>query len=335
MALNRARVRTSLRWDWGLAVLMSVVGSSGGVSRCEGSGLAPAVLAAQAEGWSQPRLVILPAATRVADSPPEGWSHLVMKSVPRLASGDLDTLPSSASKTAALFRTVMMADVQPVGLDKEYILSRIGIGMCVPARDGKVEDIVVSSDRLQSLSIRLSTIEQLVLDVAEGELAEARLVARTPSFALLRSPAMLVVAGKHRKVDLYYAFCVDRTTGRLRVGLWSMWPGTIQQPPPPALIELAPKTLFDCTVDVHAKRLLGTIPISWSFAMRSLPPGRSVRVGTALGQQIVTLARHPADVDAEELERMLRQALSPTPDPGANRAGYQTLTPPPYRVSGK
>jgi hypothetical protein len=294
-----------------------------------------AALGGPALGLSQPRLVTLPAATRVADSAPEGWSHLVMKSIPHLASGDRDSLPSSASKTAALFRTVMLVDVQPVGLDKEFILSRIGIGMCVPARDGKVEDIVVSSDRLQSLSIRLSTIEQLVLEVAEGELAEARIVARTPTFALLRTPAMLVVAGKHRKVDLFYAYCVDRATGRLRVAVWSMWPGTIHQPPPPAMIELAPKTRFDCAVDVSAKRLLGTIPISWSFAMRSLPPGRSVRVPAALGQEVVTVARHAAEADAEALERMLRQTFSPTPDPKASRAGYQTLAPPPYRVSEK
>ncbi|HZW32627.1 MAG TPA: hypothetical protein VFF52_18075 [Isosphaeraceae bacterium] len=328
MALNKARVRTSLRWGLGLAIVVAVVG------RCEGSELGTAALAAQAVGWSQPRLVLLPAATRVGDSAPEGWSHLVMKSIPRLVSGDRDTLPASASKTASLFRTVMLADVQPVGLDKEYILSRIGIGMCVPARDGKDEDIVVASDRLQSLSIRLSTIEQLVLDIAEGELAEARIVARTPTFALLRTPAMLVVAGKHRKVDLYYAFCVDRATGRLHVGVWSMWPGTNPQSPPPALIELAPRTRFDCAVDVHAKRLLGTIPLTWSFAMRKLPPGRPVDVPATLGQPIVTVARHPAEVDAAELERMLRQALSPTPDSAAKRVGYQTLPPPAYRESG-
>src|SRR5207253_10218512 len=119
------------------------------------------------------------------------------------------------------------------------------IGMCVPARDGPDEDIVVSSDRLQSLSIRLSTLEQIVLEVAESELVEARIIARTSTFALMRTPAMLVVAGKHPKVDLYYAFCVDRTTGRLSVGAWSMWPVPIDQPPPPALIVLAPKTRFD------------------------------------------------------------------------------------------
>ena len=93
-----------------------------------------AALVAQAVGWSQPRLVLLPAATRVGDSPPTGWSHLVIKSIPRLASGDRDSLPSSASKTATVFRTVVLADVQPLGLEQEFILSRVGIGMCVRSR---------------------------------------------------------------------------------------------------------------------------------------------------------------------------------------------------------
>ncbi len=87
-------------------------------------------------------------------------------------------------------------------------------------------------------------------------------------------------------------------------------------------------------MDVHAKRLLGTIPLTWSFAMRKLPPGRPVDVPATLGQPIVTVARHPAEVDAAELERMLRQALSPTPDSAAKRVGYQTLPPPAYRESG-
>ena len=174
---------------------------------------------------SQPRLVQLTAATRVGNTAPEGWTHLVIRSVPRLASGDWQDLPRVANKTATMFRTVILADVQPLGLDKEFILSRVGIAMCVPAPDGKGDDIVVSSDRLQALSMKLSTVEQMVLDAAEAELAESRIIAFTLTFALLRSPVTLVVGGKHQKVDLYYAFCVDPTTGRLRVGVWSMWPG--------------------------------------------------------------------------------------------------------------
>jgi hypothetical protein len=268
------------------------------------------MLAAQAVG-SKPSLVQLTAATRVGDTAPEGWSHVVIRSVPRLASGEWQNLPDFGKKTATMFRTVIVADVQPLGIDKEFILSRVGLAMCVPAQDGKAEDIVVSGDRLQSLGMKLSTVEQMVLDAAEAELNESRIIAFTSTFALLRSPVTLVVAGKHRKVDLYYAFCVDPTTGRLRVGVWSMWPGQGKQPPPPFVIDLAPKTKFDCALDVQAKRVLGTVPYSWSFAIQKLPPGRQIPIkgNKPLGEKIVAIAKHPSDVDSGEFERMLRTIL--------------------------
>jgi hypothetical protein len=174
-------------------------------------------MAAQAVG-SQPRLVQLTAASRIGDKAPEGWTHLVLKSIPELKSGDLHTLPEMASKTATMFHTVIVADVQPMGLERQFILSRVGLGICVPAKDGTKDDVVVSTDRLEALSIKLSTVEQIVLETAEAELNEARIIAFTSTFALLRAPAMLLFGGKHHKVDLYYAFCVDPATGRLRVG---------------------------------------------------------------------------------------------------------------------
>jgi hypothetical protein len=285
------------------------------------------MLAAQAVG-SQPRLVQLTAATRVGDSAPEGWTHLAYKSTPHLASGDLGSLPTVASTTASMFRTVMLVDVQPLGLDKEFILSRIGLGMCVPARDGRNDDVVVSSDRVQALGIQLSTVEEMVLGAAESELAEARIVAFTSTFALVRAPGMLVVAGKHRKVDLYYAFCVEPTTGRLRVGIWSMWPGDVKQPPPPSVIELAPRTVYQCAVDVQAKRVLGTVPYSWSFAMQKLPPGRSIPIkgNKPLGEKIVAIARHPSEVNSEEFERMLRKVLFAAPVDTAGRTAKAAAT---------
>ena len=105
---------------------------------------------------------------------------------------------------------------------------------------------MVTSDRLEALSLRLSTVEEMVLHEAETELAESRIIAFTSSFALLRSPAVLLVGGKHQKVNLYYAFCVDPATGKLHVGAWSMWPGDVKQPPPPFVIDVAPKTIFAC-----------------------------------------------------------------------------------------
>jgi hypothetical protein len=263
----------------------------------------------------------LTAATRIGDAPPEGWNHLVIKSIPRLASGDLQDLPGFAHQTATMFRTVLLADVQPMGLDKQFILSRVGLGMCVPARDGKNDDIVVASDRLEALGMKLSTVEQTVLDAAEAELAESRIIAFTSTFALLRSPATMVVAGKHHKVDLYYAFCVDPATGRLRVGAWSMWPAHVdKQPPPPFVIELAPRTKYDCAIDVQARKVLGLVPFSYSFAMRKLPPGHQIPIkgNKPMGEKIVAITKHPSDVNSEEFERMLRKILF---DPRVDAAG--------------
>jgi hypothetical protein len=323
MVRKAGRSRASLHGRNILAILMPFLGLAGWPGTSAASNPGVATLAVQAVG-SQPRLVQLTAATRIGDAPPEGWSHLIIKSVPRLASGDLQDLPDFAHQTATMFHTVLLADVQPLGLDKQFILSRVGVGICVPARDGKNDDIVVASDRVEALGMRLSTVEQIVLDTAEAELAESRIIAFTSTFALLRSPVMMVVAGKHHKVDLYYAFCVDPATGRLRVGAWSMWPAHVdKQPPPPFVIEVAPKTKFDCAVDVQAKKVLGLVPISYSFAMRKLPPGREIPIkgNKPMGEKIVAITKHPRDVKSEEFERMLRKILfAPRADAAATTA---------------
>jgi hypothetical protein len=159
-------------------------------------------------------------------------------------------------------------------------------------------------------------------------MAEARIIAFTSTFALLRSPAMLVVAGKHQKVDLYYAFCVDPTTGRLRVGAWSMWPAQVnKQPPPPFVIELAPRTKFDCAIDVQAKRVLGLVPYSYSFAMKRLPPGQEIPIkgDKPLGEKIVAITKHPSDVNSDDFERMLRKILfAPRADAASTTANAPT-----------
>lgn len=292
---------------------------------------AATLLAAGAVG-SQPQRVFLPAGTRIGDTPPEGWNNLVLKSIPRLESGEWRDLPKPADKTATLFRTVILADVQPLGLDKEYILTKVGLGFCVPARDGKAEDVVVSSDRVEALGLNLGTVEQMVLQAAEGELAQSRIIAFTSTFALLRSPVTLLFQGKHRKVDLYYAFCVDPTTGKMKVGVWSMWPGDVKQPPPPAIIDLAPKTKFDCKLDVQARRVkLVNIPFSWSFAMRELPPGQPIPIkgNKALGEKIVTITRHPNEVDTAEFEKMVRHVLF------AARPPAKTAKPPARRTASR
>jgi hypothetical protein len=325
MAANAGRINVSLQLlFWMIFTPAVLLTGAIGASAASESGIA-VLLANHAVGWTQPKLVTLQPGTRVTKKPPEGWSHLVVKSLPRLASGDRDTLPTGASKTATLFRTVILADVKPLDTDeKDFALKQIGLGICVP--EDEDHDMVVTGNRLDALGLRFTTVQKMVLDAAEAELQEGRIIARTATFALFRSPTTQLLAGKHRRVDIYYAFCVERTTGRLRVGVWSTPTDSDPRQAPAQLVRLGANPVYNCDVDVHAKRILGTVPYSWSFAMKSLPPGRSLRVPAELGEIIATTARRPKDADTEELERLLMETLSTAPD--TEKVGVRTTAPP-------
>jgi hypothetical protein len=101
------------------------------------------------------------------------------------------------------------------------------------------------------------------------------------------------------------------------------------QQPPSALVKLTTKAIFDCELDVKAKRILGAIPLSWSFAMRTLPPGASKRVPPDLGEMIVATAEKPADQDAKELEESLAKVLEDASDRDRVKAALRSDSPPP------
>jgi hypothetical protein len=341
------RSRDGRRWQVVVAGIVTsflvIIGLS---TNSNGSNPMMGFVAASAVGMSQPRLVTLKPGLRISKKPPVGWTHLVIKSIPRLATGDIGTLPAGSKKTATLFRSVLLANVKPVDInEKDFELTQIGVGICIPDPQDEDQDIIVSADMLNALGLNhLTTVQRMVLDAAEVEMADGRIIARTATFALFRSPVTMVepgAAGKHGKANLHYAFCVDRATGRLDVVVWSMKPESSPQQAPVTMVKLAADAVFSCRLDVRAKRILGTVPYSWSFAMPELPPGQKLRVPSALGTLIVETSRHPAESDADELERLLRKTLSTVPHadmasdktavPTSDNAVRRTAIPPPYR----
>jgi hypothetical protein len=255
---------------------------------------------------ARPEMVRIAAGTVVGQRPPRAWSHLVLKSIPRLASGDLETLPRSAFRTATLFRTVILADVGRSADDPaRFVLRKVGIGLCVP--DPPKGDVVVRSSRLEALGVSLGMVERFVLRTAEAELAKGRLIAAGPTFALCRGPAMMQVGQVHREVEISYAFLVNEHTGTLRVLAWPQEVTKAGLTPPMKLVELTPNLVFDCRLNVKAERLLGTVPVSWSFAMESPPPGKPVPITPDLAR---FLARDAQPSDSEAMERAFRHALT-------------------------
>jgi hypothetical protein len=256
---------------------------------------------------SGPRLTLIKPGTVIDRKPPASWNHLVIKSLPHLTSGDLQTLPRSAFRTATLFRTVILADVGPSRDNPQtFRLNRLGIGLCVPNRNGR--DVVVHSGRLEESGVSLGMMEKMVLKSAEAELLRGRLIAATPTFALYRAPAVLEWVHAHRKVMIYYAFLVEPQSGELRTFVWAEDAQRPRGTTSTEVVELEPGLVYDCGVNVLAERLLGAVPVSWSFAMESLPPGRVRTVPLNLAQ--ARQAGGGAAVDSRIMEREIRQSLT-------------------------
>jgi hypothetical protein len=185
------------------------------------------------------------------------------------------------------------------------VLRRIGLGLCIPARG---QDTVVLSGTAASQGIELGMVGRTVLDRAEQELRRGRLVARTPTFALFSAPAMMRVGAGHREVLLRYAFLVDPATGELRTLVWAIDADPTRRAAAQTMVQLTPSLIYDCGLDVIADRILGAVPVNWSFALRGLPNGQPRAMTPDL--QAWSLRDVRSALEADQFEEALRLAVS-------------------------
>jgi hypothetical protein len=271
----------------------------------------------QAPAWAmpagtpaqRPELVFLEGDTIIGATAPPGWTNLIVKSMPRLVSGDMEGLPAQAKTTAILFRTAILADVRRSVAGKgPYHLSRIGLGLCVPV---KGHDRVATSSGSSEARASLGLIDRQVLSVAEGELQKGRVLASTPSFTLFGAPAVQQFGTKHVAVVVLYGILVDPENGSLTTAVWSIRHEAPARSSPSSLNVLPLALVYDCDLDVQTERWLGTIPIGWSFAMRSLPPGRP----KAITKQLQPWFQSPRRIESETaaFESLLRKFLTRQP----------------------
>lgn len=282
--------------------------------------------ASAGSGAHKPSLVHIPPGTVVGKTAPKGWSHLIVKSLPRLGSGDRGTLPGSAARTATLFRTVILADVgrRPDDPDS-FELRRIGIGLSVPDRQGR--DVVVEPGRGPDVGVDLGLTDRVVLRAAEGQLARGKLAAATTTFALYRAPSVMAVGDEHHEVEVCYGLSVDPDRGGLAAFVWAQDLTATGALATARVIELPPNLVYECPLDVKAQRILGAVPVSWSFAMTALPPGRGLRLSDDAARILAAAGREP--IAAANLERVLRRAAAaredvsepPSGAPSGARAG--------------
>lgn len=273
-----------------------------------GLGLSSSTASARALAEDRaPVVTFLRPGTMVESIAPKGWTYLVLKSIPRIESGEVDTLPAIALRTATMFRTVIVADVRRPAGEQTFRLVRIGLGLCVPY-DG-VDTVVTASDDTPARAA-LGFVESQVLARAEQELRKGRLLAYTPTFALYGGPCKLRTRAGHVEVWILHGLLVDPTTGTLTTVAWAVPADEDSKLAPATLVRLGPRLVYTCGLDVIAERALGTVPVNWSFAACSLPPGDLIVVPPNLREEF--LRARTVSSRAGELEGRLRTLLGAT-----------------------
>ncbi len=241
------------------------------------------------------------------DSPPEGWTHLAMKSVPVLTTGDLDTVAPQSFHTARRIRPLIVAEVRRslLAAGPTFHLVRVGLGLCAPSTDG-LGDRVISPTSLEGTQGPWNAKERIILAAMAFEVSRSTITAATPTFALVRSPNTFLVDGSHRSAETAYALLVDPLVGSLRVLVWRDGARAANSEVEQTEARLLATPVFECPLDVHASRVLGT-PIAWSFAIRQLPPGRELTFPRDL-TAAVRSGSH-GSTDAATLELEIRRCL--------------------------
>lgn len=267
---------------------------------------------AQAGGIeAAPRPVtLIPPGTVVADRAPQGWSHLIIKSRPRIAPESAGQISATTAQLASLLCTVMLADVRAAqnrSFPEPYYLDKVAVGL---ATNVNGQDMVVSSSTQAKLGANLGMLARMVLSGAEKQLEEMLCVVRGRTFAVLDAPTVMTWQQKHRAVVLRYVVLVEPRTGRLETLVWLLVRddrGACAGPSSP-LQQLAPGKIDDCQLHVDANEFTLGIPSSLAFGLVQIPAGRrSWACPTSLAP--LAAASRLTPVAAVELEQQLWSLL--------------------------
>jgi hypothetical protein len=238
-------------------------------------GSTPAAQAAQVDVTVRSVEMIQPG-TVIGNQAPRGWTHLVIKSRPRMEREMARKVADSTAELASLLFTAIVADVRadPHAQDEaRFCLARVGVGVGTRLSG---RDVILSSETQQQLGADLGILEQMVLSGGEKELKKMRCTARSRTLAILDARGVLAVEGRHYPVVLRYALLVNPRTGRLDTLLWVLhFKGEQQQYGGPLthIQWLPPNLVDDCLLHVDTNEFIFGFPTSLAFAMARPPQG--------------------------------------------------------------
>jgi hypothetical protein len=252
---------------------------------------------------------LIPPGTVIGNTPPPGWSRLVVKSHPKIAPEHLNHVNSLTAQKASLLFAAVLADVRPAGDGRppRHRLRSIAVGLGTQV---KGQDMILSPDTLSTLGSDLDVIDRIILGETYERQQRAKLLIRSPLFALVDAPVPFRCGTKNRFIAYRYAFIVDDKTGQLDVLLWGVEASgqcrqelSLLRRLPPNLITEPPLYVDDDQIDLLGK------PSETAFGVGRMPDGDAQWTLPAELRPLVDQQEKFEPKDAERLEMELRRLL--------------------------
>jgi hypothetical protein len=258
---------------------------------------------------------LIPPGTVVEKTAPAPYTHLIVKTYPRLGAGDLDEVNDLTKELASFLHTALVAKVAPYGLNGErrFRLEVVATGFSanVPGRG----DIVLSPDTEKKFGANLGFLARIVLSRCYEEQQKCRYVVRSDTMAIVDTPAIMLRDGKHRWAIIRYAFLVSERSGRLDTLVWMIdldaqgrYAATVGE-----ISWMPPNMIHDGVMHVDASYFTFGVPTDLAFACaappqteRRIPIPESLAPHSALPQ----FTREQARTAEIELWKVLQQLAS-------------------------
>lgn len=212
---------------------------------------------------------LIPPGTVVERSPPPGWSHLVIKSLPRVRPADRDKLPGPTVRMASWMFTAFLADVRSDGDRHRLRALAVGFGTSIKGRD-----TVITAETGKQLGADFGFLGsgRDILKTAYERQAKGVVVIHGPTFALFDTPVWFRCGEKNRVVRYRYALLVDAPTGRLDVLLWSLGTDDGGCGDRAEVVRIVPGTIDEAELVPDLSEFTVGVPTEAGFGVDRLPP---------------------------------------------------------------
>jgi hypothetical protein len=253
--------------------------------------------------------------TVIGRNPPEGWSHLVIKSLPRVRHSEIGNIPwnplvegSRSVHLASWMFTAFVADVQSERQGEKVVhrIREIALGLGT-ASNGR--DVIITPETAAQNGVELNSFTREILSKGYKTQSRARVVIHGPTLAVVDTPVSYRSNGRSWRLRFRYALLVDSLTGRLDAIVWLL--DAEGKCGDGSAAVLGPNTIEEAELipDPNEFDALG-IPSDAAFAVDRLPSGRA-RVLLPPDLRPLAAQGKYSPAEAGILESRLRELLAP------------------------